>query len=209
MTTAPEADPYAATEAVDPMVRQERLAGRVGKLRTRSGSRNLDRWLLLIGGALMPLGFLLIILGWVGASHTPLLFEQIPYMISGGLLGIALVFAGGFVYFAYWMTLLVRESRTAREDLQASLSRLENPPANGREERLASGAMIGGGFAAAHDDSAESYNGHTSFVATATGTMIHRPDCVAVANRDGLRAVSPDTPGYTACGLCEPLAVGH
>src|SRR3954469_6894409 len=198
MTTAPEADPYAATEAVDPMVRQERLAGRVGKLRTRSGSRNLDRWLLLTGGALMPLGFLLIILGWVGASHTPLLFEQIPYMISGGLLGIALVFAGGFVYFAYWMTLLVRESRTAREDLQASLSRLEN--------LLASGAMIGGSFAPADYDSS---NGHASFVATATGTMIHRPDCVAVANRDGLRAVSPDTPGYTACGLCEPLAVGH
>ena len=198
MTTAPQALPGAGPDVVDPMVRQERLAGRVSRLRTRSGRHNLDRWLLLTGGALMPLGFLLIVLGWVGASHTPLLFEQIPYMISGGLLGIALVFAGGFVYFAYWMTLLVRESRTAREDLQASLARLEN--------LIASGAMIGGHFA---PDQADSANGHASFVATATGTMIHRPDCVAVANRDGLRAVSPDTPGYTACGLCEPLAVGH
>jgi hypothetical protein len=185
-------------ETTDPMVRQERLAGRVGRLRTRSGNGNLDRWLLLTGGALMPLGFLLVILGWAGASHTPLLFEQIPYLISGGLLGVALVFAGGFVYFAYWMTLLVRESRTARVDLQASLSRLET--------LLASGAMIGGSF---EPPQVESANGHARYVATATGTMIHRPDCVAVANREGLRAVSPDTPGLTACGLCEPLAVSH
>jgi len=198
MTTAPEALPVAGPDAADPMVRQERLASRVSRLRTRSGGRNLDRWMLLTGGALMPLGFVLIVLGWVGASRTPLLFEQIPYMISGGLLGLALVFAGGFVYFAYWLTLLVRESRTAREDLQASLSRLET--------LLASGAMIGGSFAPATEPAV---NGHPSFVATATGTMIHRPDCVAVANREGLRAVSPDTPGYTACGLCEPLAVGH
>ena len=205
MTTASDAVPEVGYETghetTDPMARQERLAGRVSRLRTRSGRHNLDRWLLLTGGALMPLGFLLIVLGWVGASHTPLLFEQIPYMISGGLLGIALVFAGGFVYFAYWMTLLVRESRTAREDLQASLSRLEN--------LLASGAMIGGAYAPVEYDGTESANGHATFVATATGTMIHRPDCAAVANRDGLRAVSADTPGYTACGLCEPLAVGH
>ena len=187
---------------IDADLRQERLASNVQGLRVPRATFSFsDRWMLVVGGTLLPLGVLLVLLGWYGASHTVLLFEQVPYLISGGVLGLALVIGGGFVYFAYWMTLLVRESRTAREDLQASLSRLEN--------LLASGAMIGGGYIAAHDDSAESYNGHTSFVATATGTMIHRPDCVAVANRDGLRAVSPDTPGYTACGLCEPLAVGH
>ena len=183
-------------ETTDPLVRQERLAGRVGRLRSRGGNGSLDRWLLLTGGALMPLGFLLVLLGWAGASHTPLLFEQIPYMISGGLLGVALVFAGGFVYFAYWLTLLVRESRKGREDLQASLSRLE--------ALLASGAMLGGSFEGVPQ---AGNNGHAQYVATATGTMIHRPDCVAVANRPNLRAVSPDAPGLTACGLCEPLAV--
>ena len=183
-------------ETADPLVRQERLAGRVGRLRSRGGNGNLDRWLLRSGGALMPLGFLLVLLGWAGASHTPLLFEQIPYMISGGLLGVALVFAGGFVYFAYWLTLLVRESRKGREDLQASLARLET--------LLASGAMIGGSF---DGGPAVGSNGHAQYVATATGTMIHRPDCVAVANRPNLRAVPADAPGLTACGLCEPLAI--
>jgi hypothetical protein len=180
------------TGQLDPVARQERLAGRVGRLRTRGGGGNLDRWLLLTGGVLMPLGFLLVVLGWIGASRTPLLFEQIPYMISGGLLGLALVFTGGFVYFAYWQTLLVRESRTAREDLQASLGRLE--------------ALLAAGGAVGQAANPDNVNGHVSgLVATATGTMLHRPECAVVAGRPNLRAASPDEPGLTACGLCEPL----
>jgi hypothetical protein len=40
---------------------------------------------------------LLVILGWAGAAGTPLLFERIPYLISCGLLGLGLIFCGGFV----------------------------------------------------------------------------------------------------------------
>jgi hypothetical protein len=176
---------------LDSGARQERLASRVGRLRSRGGG-NLDRWLLLTGGVLMPLGFMLVVLGWIGASGTPLLFEQIPYLISGGLLGLALVFTGGFVYFAYWLTLLVRESRTAREDLQASLTRLES--------------LLAGGAAAPSALPGAAANGSAPLVATATGTMIHRADCAAVAGRQNLRPVSPDEPGLSACGLCDPLA---
>ena len=177
---------------LDSTARQERLAGRVSRLRTRTGTGNLDRWLLLLGGVLIPLGFLLVVMGWIGASRTPYLFEQIPYMISGGLLGIGLVFAGGFVYFAYWQTLLVRESRTAREDLAAALSRLEHLLA----------VSVAGTAAEAAAANGES---HTGLVATATGSMIHRPEFAVVAGRTNLRAASPDEPGLTACGLCEPL----
>lgn len=179
--------------SLDPGARQERLAGRVARLRSRGGGGNLDRSLLLTGGVLMPLGFLVVILGWIGASGTPLLFEQIPYMISGGLLGLGLIFAGGFVYFAYWQTLLVRESRTAREDLQASLSRLE----------VMLSASLSNGAATAPT----SMNGSAGLVATATGSMVHRADCSIVVGRDNLRPVAADEPGLSACGLCQPLAV--
>jgi hypothetical protein len=140
---------------------------------------------------LLPLGFLLVILGWIGASHTPLLFEQIPYLISGGLLGLGLVFAGGFVYFAYWQTLIVRESRTAREDLQAALSRLE--------------VLLAAGLTDGASTAPTTPNGQPGLVATATGSMLHRPDCSIVVGRTNLRAASPDEPGLTACGLCQPL----
>jgi hypothetical protein len=114
-----------------------RLATAVQGLRTRAAGGNLDRWLLVIGGTLMPLGVLLIILGWLGASHTPLQFEQTPYLISGGILGLALVVGGGFVYFAYWQTLRVRESREQSRELLAALGRVEG--------LLASGASTAGG----------------------------------------------------------------
>lgn len=178
--------------AMDSTARQERLAGRVSRLRTRTGAGSLDRWLLLTGGVLLPLGFLVVVMGWIGASRTPLLFEQIPYLISGGLLGLALVVAGGFVYFAYWQTLLVRESRTAREDLQAALARLEV---------LLSASLTGGASTAPTTP-----NGPAGLVATAAGSMVHRPDCAVVVGRPNLRAASPDEPGLTACGLCDPLA---
>lgn len=181
------------TASLDPAARQERLAGRVARLRSRGGGGNLDRWLLLVGGVLMPLGFLLVVLGWIGASGTPLLFEQIPYMISGGLLGLGLVFAGGFVYFAYWQTLLVRESRTAREDLQGALARLE--------------VLLAAGLTGGASSAPTAPNGQAGLVATATGSMVHRPNCAAVVGRPNLRAAAPDEPGLTACGMCQPLSV--
>ena len=170
-------------------LRQERLAGRVQGLRGRGGLLHLsDRWMLVIGGTLVPLGVVLVLLGWWGASHTVLLFEQVPYLISGGLLGLALVFGGGFTYFAYWLTLLVRENRTGRAELTAVLTRVERL----LEESTAAAPRTAGAPAG-------------RLVATKTGTMMHRTDCVAVDGRDNLREVSADTRGLTPCKLCDPL----
>ena len=177
----------------DALIRQERLATRVRGLRLRRGSlATRDRWMLIIGGTLVPLGAVLILLGWVGASRTPLVFEQLPYLISGGVLGLALVFTGGFVYFAYWMTLLVRENRSTRQDLVAVLVRMEQL----LEQSAAPPARTAAGKGAA-------YAGE--LVATKTGSMLHRPDCVAVDGRENLRTVTPETKGLTPCRLCDPL----
>lgn len=169
-------------------VRQDRLSARVAGLRNRGGTGDRDRWMLLVGGLLLPLGVLLVLLGWKGAADTPLVFEQVPYLISGGLLGLALVFAGGFTYFAYWLTLLVRENRTGRAELTAVLTRVE---------RLLEDAAL----PSTHRIAAPS----ARLVATRTGTMLHRPDCVAVDGRDNLREVTAQTPGLTPCKLCDPL----
>ncbi len=177
---------------VDALVRQERLADRVRGLRARrTGRGGNDRWMLVVGGTLVPLGAVFVLLGWFGASRTVLVFEQVPYLISGGLLGVAFVFVGGFVYFAYWMTLLVRESRTAREDLQAVLLRMETLMQETSQQRTPARR------------SGTSYQGE--FVATKTGSMLHRPDCVAVDGRDNLRKVTVTTTGLSPCQLCDPL----
>jgi len=45
-------------------------------------------WLLIAAGGLA------LVLGWVGVSGTPLPSEQIPYVVSGGLFGLALIGIG-------------------------------------------------------------------------------------------------------------------
>ena len=58
----------------------------------------------MIGGIIAPLGLIVVLLGWWGASQTPYVFEQVPYLISGGCSGSALVFLGSFFYFTHWVT---------------------------------------------------------------------------------------------------------
>jgi len=164
------------------------LSERLTALRRRSGFVVTDRTLLTVGSILMPLGLVLVLLAWYGASHTTRLFEQIPYMISGGLLGIVLVIAGGFCYFGFFLARLLATSR----EMLDSLLRLE--------ERFES---IGLTAASPVDRSARLPL--VPLVATKTGTMYHRPDCATVAGRPPaeLRTVRA-TDGLTPCQICIP-----
>jgi hypothetical protein len=166
--------------------RFEALAEKVRTVRSRGRAGRADIWMLYVGGALMPLGALLIVLGWLGASRTPFVFEQTPYLISGGLLGLALVIGGGFVYFGYWQSLRIRESRRQAEDLTAAVARLET--------LLGNGTGVGGGV------------GGARFVATAQGSIFHRPDCAVVDGRSNLRKVNPDREDLAPCQICDPLS---
>jgi hypothetical protein len=167
-----------------------RLTAQVRRLRTRAWVGSADRWLLVVGGLLMPLGVLLILLGWAGASRTPLPFEQTPYLISGGLLGLALVVAGGFVYFAYWQTVRIRESREQNQQLTAALGRLE-------ALLQARGVVADAGAAT------------STYVATENGSIFHRQDCTVVAGRTDLRRIDPERDGLAPCRICDPLADGR
>jgi hypothetical protein len=185
-TTSPT---YSAPTAAN---RVDRLADQVRRLRTRASSGQLDRWLLIGGGVLMPLGVVFILLGWAGAARTPLPFEQNDYLISGGLLGLAFVISGGFVYFAYWQTVRIRESRTQAAELTSAIRRLETLLGEG-------GATAGAGAGTAKTASAK------SFVATASGSIFHRPECAAVAGRDDLTKVDATKTKLRPCRICTPL----
>lgn len=166
-----------------------RLASAAARLRGRVGALPAGRLLYYAGAVLVPLGIVMIILGWYGTAHTTRLYEQIPYAVSGGFLGLGLVFFGAFAYFAYWVTRLIDDSRVqaaaAMEQSAANTAVLERI-----EELLREGAGpagVGG-----------------SLVATATGSLAHRPDCPMVAGREGLRAVDPVTEKLKPCRICQP-----
>lgn len=180
--------------------RLARLRKRVATMRVRARSLDIPRVLMIAGGALLVLGLLLIGAAWYGAAHTPYLFEQIPYLISGGLLGLGLSFAGGAFYFAYWMTRQVHETKLQAERAERALARLEvavvealgaadGAPAAPSGSRPSTGTTASNG----------------SFVATARGSMFHRPDCAVVAGRADLKQVSPDEAGLQPCRMCDPL----
>jgi hypothetical protein len=160
-------------------------------------AENIEQLLLIAGAILIPLGVAFIVAGWWGAAHTPRLFEQIPYAISGGILGGSLVIAGGFLYFGYWLTRLVHEGRQQTAQLAAALQQLEarlgaDVEALAFDGRPASAGPAGG-------------SGPRTFMATATGSMLHRADCPVVMGKEGLRRVSADDPGFKPCRICNPL----
>src|SRR6185312_252045 len=69
------------------------------KTRTSESERLMQQGLALAGSLLMPLGLLAIGLGWYGAAHTPYTFEQVAYLVSGGIGGLAMTTLGGFLFF--------------------------------------------------------------------------------------------------------------
>ena len=76
--------------------------------RSITGNRH---FLLTVAASLMTMGVTAIVLGWVGASRSTLIEEQVPYLISGGLLGVALAVVGALLLFTHWLTVSVREAR--------------------------------------------------------------------------------------------------
>lgn len=90
--------------------REERLESGAAELESGS-SRSLvlhPRFLVAVAGALMSAGLAAIVLGWMGAARSILVQKQIPYLISGGLLGVALATIGALTFFTHWLTVLVR-----------------------------------------------------------------------------------------------------
>ena len=92
--------------------REARLTAGADELAEGRGSVVANPQLLLwVSGVLMTTGLSIILLGWFGAARSTIVEEQIPYLISGGLLGVALATIGALTLFAHWLTVLVRENR--------------------------------------------------------------------------------------------------
>ena len=75
--------------------------------------------------ALIVFGFVCILLGWYGAAHSPYLYQEVPYLISGGLLGVALVIGGGVLVHCAWSMRQVEEDRRNALAIVRSVDRLE------------------------------------------------------------------------------------
>lgn len=133
--TEQSAPTHEASPEVTPSSHARRLRFRaaIRELSERSSSHDLVRWVLVPGSLAVVVGFVAMVLGWVGAARTAREIEQIPYLISGGLIGLALVVLGGLLLVStFWVAVLRKlqdeadaRSRTGIAELQARVAELE------------------------------------------------------------------------------------
>ena len=112
------------------LARRLRFRDSLGRLAERGRAVDLLKVVLVPAAVLIAGGVALMYFGWYGAAHTARQIEQLPYVISGGLIGLAFVLLGSLLLAsAFWMTVLRRfteesEARS-REQLRALETRLD------------------------------------------------------------------------------------
>ena len=152
----------------------------------------------VVGWVLAGLGALALFLGWYGVSGESLTAKQLPYLVSGGLTGIALV--------------VVASAFLATEDVRRQLSQVDE-----LRRKVDDLYALFVEDLAAPVDAPTVGPGRTATVATDTvmalpvGTSYHRPDCNLVTGKS--EAVAVDAKAVRArklrpCRICNPPTPG-
>ncbi|WCO66153.1 hypothetical protein PO878_16755 [Iamia majanohamensis] len=120
------------------------FAARVQQLHVPEPKADREALLLKVGVGLVVVGVVLIVVAWFQASGTASVAEQVPYVVSGGLVGLALVIVGSALVirfslarlFRYWLARIVYEHQVQTDRTVDVLARIE--------------ALLGGGEAGHH-----------------------------------------------------------
>jgi hypothetical protein len=110
---APASGPQGRSDPFERLVRELDRGTRGVSALTRAAPEAI---LGALGIVLLCTGVALIVLAWFGVAHSRFLQQELAYIVSGGLLGLAFVMIGGFLYVGY---LLVRQSRAFEQMARA------------------------------------------------------------------------------------------
>lgn len=111
--------------------RVEEFKTEIAELRVGVPSSASDKKLLVLGIVLVVVGVALVLGGWYGASGEATIAEQFPYLISGGVMGLACVIAGSVLFarysmtrfLQYWLIRLVYEQEAQTDRIVEALGR--------------------------------------------------------------------------------------
>ncbi|HVB92496.1 MAG TPA: hypothetical protein VND70_10415 [Acidimicrobiales bacterium] len=161
-----------------------------------------NTWQVAVGSILIPLGFVVIVIGWYGAAHASVVQQQIPYLVSGPFIGLGMTVVGGFLFFSHWLYRIYdqadihhEEDMKVLEQIALSLSSLRGAgPVAAVTEDNPPGAPVSGTSDA------------VTYYATASGTVYHQAGCAVIAhNPEDLRVLRPGgLDGLRPCQICTP-----
>jgi hypothetical protein len=165
--------------------------------------RALWRWVWasvrpVLGYVLVGAGLLLLLAGYLGVSREVLVAKQLPYLVSGGLFGLAAVTLGSRI-------MLI-------EDLRRDTSRLDR-----LEQAVVElhGALLTRADAPGTQPTPyPATNGREApadLLALTGGASFHRADCPMVQGKSSaepLTAGAAQQRGLKACRMCQPLVAG-
>lgn len=186
-----------------------RASSRDGVAPLAGNSAQLLHQVLFVAGAvLLPAGLVVIGLGWYGVANTPYEYDQMSYLVSGGILGLGITFVGGFLYFGSFLARVAADQKEGQRELSETLMLLAdavaaNTKANGQVQAPAAPVAAGNGGARAAAAPARPRDAGAPLVVAGNGTTVHRADCDLVADRDDLRPAGPDATDLTPCRLCQ------
>ncbi|MCX6396389.1 MAG: hypothetical protein NTV23_07890 [Propionibacteriales bacterium] len=189
-----------------------------------NAAQKLHQVLFIAGAVLLPGGLIVIGLGWYGVANTPYEYDQTSYLVSGGILGLGITFAGGFLYFGSWLARIAADQRESADKLAETLMLLAESAA--RNEAPA--ALAAPAAPAAHAAPAEVASvvapaaaatatvtrpvptparakdaAAATLVVAGRGKTVHRTDCDLIAGREDLKPAGSDITDLIPCRLCQ------
>ena len=157
------------------------------------------------GWALVGLGFIFVLVGYLGISREALVAKQLPYLISGGIGGIALVGLGAMLVGTEDLKRTqerIDKLERLVDDLHAVLLTRPDAPAFG---------ALGSANGEVGDAEAATDPRRTRVLALPQGQTFHRADCSMVQGKrqaEQVTVAAAERRGLKPCRLCEPETAG-
>jgi hypothetical protein len=171
----------------------------------------------VVGWVLTGIGALALLIGYLGISREAIVAKQIPYLISGGIGGLALLIIGA----VFLGTEDVRRDAARLDRLEAMVEQLHaallvaDPSTPPLDDLSAGNRPEGADHAKSSVEGAASASANGTdgggVVVLPQGRSFHRADCPMVDGKPKAQAVPAEratSRGLVPCRLCEPHVAG-
>lgn len=149
------------------------------------------------GHVLLIAGFVFLLLGYLGVSREVLVARQIPYLVSGGLVGVAIVAVGS----RYLLVSAIQHDAERLERVEEAVQELRDLLLTYADEPTLSLPDE------QRHTSTSPHSANPMVLVLDEGERFHWPGCAIVEGKESISAISPTVArqnGFQPCPMCDP-----